>query len=397
MTVECAQVQQAIGLFKSKFKNLADSQLFYGRAPGRLEILGNHTDYNEGFILSAAIDKFTIFVGTVTGTTEISLYSDHMDSMVTFDLYDNNPYPKKSKEFWANYPRGVIQKLSPSSGFCGVIASNVPVGAGVSSSAAIDLATAMFLRSAFPASLAGTLSMVDLAIACKKADNDFVGIGCGILDQFSSAMGKTGKLISLDCRNLHNFSYTELPKNYKFVVVMSEAPHQLVDGKYDQLRKECFEAAAAMGREFLRDVSPEEFEEKKPSLPENLRKKASHIIGENKRVLEAVDILSIGKAIQLFGNLMNESHASSRDDFGNSCPELDMLVQLSTRLPGCIGSRLQGGGFGGSTIHLVDADMVDMFQDLLLRAYFEKTGISTSSFVVAPGDGATGGPIVNEM
>jgi galactokinase len=386
-------VQKAEDIFRTRFPQYKESSLLFGRSPGRIEIIGNHTDYNEGYIMSAAIDKATVFVGTLTETAEVVMYSDHLDSTVSFALGDTFRYPDESEESWSNYPKGVIVELSPPSGFCGVFVSNVPVGAGVSSSTALDIAIAMFLKVSFPQSRAGTLEPIELALSCKKACNEFVGIGCGILDQFTLIMGKPGKLLFLDCRDIHNYEYVDLPDQFKFVVVMSDAPHQIVDGKYNQLRSECFHAAKLFGKEFLRDVSSKQFMEESIKLPENERKRASHIVYENERVLDGVDILKNSRAISEFGQLMLDSHRSSRFDFGNSCYELDTLVESATNLPGFIGGRLQGGGFGGSTIYLVEADKVEIFQDLLLRSYFEKTGISTTSFVVSPGPGASCGKI----
>ena len=386
-------VSKAVEIFKRKFPQHENSKIFFGKSPGRIEILGNHTDYNEGYILSSAIDKVTVFVGVPTDEPEIIMYSDHLDSIVSFPLNDSVRYSDDSESSWSNYPKGVIVELSPPGGFCGVFVSNVPVGAGVSSSTALDIAMAMFIRACFPNSKAAILKPIELALACKKACNEFVGIGCGILDQFTLIMGRSGKLLFLDCRDIYKYEYVDLPAEFKFVVVMSEAPHQIVDGKYNQLRSECFHAAKLLGKNFLRDVSLKEFIARGDTLPENERKRASHIIWENERVMQGIDILRNHKSVDMFGQLMVDSHHSSQFDFGNSCYELDVLVESAKTLPGFIGGRLQGGGFGGSTLYLVEADKVEMFQDLLLRSYFEKTGISTTSFVVSPGEGATCGQV----
>ena len=384
-------IEQARALFKSTFPVYASSVLFFGSAPGRIEILGNHTDYNEGYILACAIDKHTVFAGTVTDEPSVTLFSEGMDSQVWFPLDDDTRYPEHSPQFWANYPKGVIQQLKPPRGFTGVFTSDIPLGAGVSSSAAIELAMAMFISAAFPETT--TATMEEIALACKKAENEFVGMGCGILDQFTSAMGKDGKLVFLDCRDIDKFEYADLPPDYKFVVTDSGAPHQLVDGKYAELRSACFEAAELLHISHLRDISSGKLERRKHRLTPLLTKRASHIVGENERVLKGIQILRSGRKMEEFGELMDQSHRSSQFDFGNSCTELDILVEAAQKIPGCLGSRLQGGGFGGSTLSLVRADAVDVFIQLLAGMYLEKTGIRTTPFAVTPANGATGGKL----
>lgn len=381
---------EGLVLFKAKFPNYVESELYYGVAPGRVEILGNHTDYNEGFILSAAIDKCTMLIGCRTTDNMVTLYSESLDASVSFNLTDDIKYSVESGSLWANYPKGVIRELSPSSGFVGVFKTNIPIGGGVSSSAAIELATAMFLKHMFPASV--EQDTMKLILACKKAENEFVGMGCGVLDQYTSGMGRAGYLISLDCRDIYKQCYIPLSPSVKFVIANSLAPHQLVDGKYNSLRAECFEAAALLGVPFLRDVSLERFNREKSTLPENIRNTASHIVNENDRVLSGVQLIQSGD-VQSFGALMTRSHESSSQDFGNSCPELDTLVACALKLPGCLGSRLMGGGFGGCTISLVLTEAVEAFREELVAAYRAESNISTTAFVVTPGDGATGGQL----
>ena len=379
--------------FRGQFPQYETSPLYYGIAPGRVEILGNHTDYNEGYVLSAAIDKYTVLVGTPVPGNITSLYSESMNSTVEFAIDDESPYPKYSPESWTNYPRGVILQMKPRGGFVAVVSSTVPVGAGVSSSAALELATASFIQAAFPSIASAAISRLDIALLCKKAENDFVGMGCGILDQFTSAFGQEGQLVFLDCRELKQPKFVPLPKEYSFIVVESESSHQLVDGKYNDLRRICFEAAKLLGKPFLRDVSSLELETNRERLSIEQFRVASHIVGENERVLRAVGLIGSCGDILAFGNLLSDSHRSSRYDFQNSCPEIDILIDCAQSLPGFIGARIQGGGFGGSTINLCESSMVEMFRDLIYRAYFQKTGISCSSFVVAPGNGASFGDV----
>mgnify|MGYP003385208520 FL=1 len=385
--VDSKTASEALNLFKTKFPDYANSELYYGVAPGRIEILGNHTDYNEGFILSAAIDKCTVLIGSKTTDRNVTLHSESMNASITFSLDDDTKYSVESGSSWANYPKGVIRELKPATGFVGVFKSNIPVGGGVSSSAAIELATAMLLRSLYPELEQDTMKLI---LACKKAENDFVGMGCGVLDQYTSGMGRVGHLVSLDCRDIFKHCYIPLCPEVKFVIANSLAPHQLVDGKYNILRAQCFDAAALLGVPFLRDVSLDRFDREKSVLPEGVRNTASHIVNENDRVLRGVKMLAEGD-VDGFGALMSLSHQSSTRDFGNSCPELDTLVACATGLQGCLGSRLMGGGFGGCTISLVRSEEGEIFCSALLQAYHDHTGISTTAFVVSAGDGATGG------
>ena len=386
-------IQAGVTLFRSRFPEYVGRPLVYGMAPGRVEILGNHTDYNEGYVLSAAIDRYTIVLGTAVDGDTVTVYSDRMDQVVEFSLRDETPYPRGSQNAWANYLRGVVLAMGPPSGFAVVVSSTVPVGAGLSSSAALELATAEFLQAAFPHHRLALLAKMDVVMLCKNAENEFVGMGCGILDQYTSMFGKEGQLLVLDCRHLDRVTTVPVPSGYKLVVVESDAPHQLVDGKYNELRSKCFEAASILGKQALRDVTPTELAEKMNELPDRLQGIASHIVNENARVLQANEILSGTQDMKSFGILLSQSHESSRVDFQNSCPEIDTLVTSAQGLPGFLGGRIQGGGFGGSTINLVESSMVEMFQDLITRAYFEKTGISSPSFSVSPGNGASRGSV----
>lgn len=386
-------LHEAVEVFRSRFPEHAAAKLCFGSAPGRIEVLGNHTDYNDGFVLSAAIDRRTVLVGTPVDSDNVSLYSQQMKSTVAFPATDSVKYEHGSLEAWANYPKGVILELNPTRGFVGVFCSSIPLGAGVSSSAALELATAMFIRAAFPQSKAARHNMIEIALACKHAENAFVGMGCGILDQFTSAMSREGHLLFLDCRDIAEYRYIPIPPEYKFVVAESEAQHQLLDGKYNELRSQCFEAARLLHKPSLRDVTYEQFQNAAALLPEDIRRRVSHIVGENERVQRAIKILESHRPIQELGELLLASHRSSQFEFKNSCQELDILVECAQSLPGFIGARLQGGGFGGSTINLVESSMVEMFTELLSKAYFEKTGIFTNTFVVTPSDGASCGSL----
>lgn len=389
--IETSQlVEQAQALFISRYNPDINEKIYYGVAPGRIEILGNHTDYNEGFILSAAINRCTVVLGSISpASTEIIFYSDALTEEVSFPIGDNTKYV--NGQAWANYLKGIILQINPTSGFRAVIVSNIPMGAGVSSSAAVELATAMFLHEAFDDPAIRNLSKLELALACKKAENDFVGMGCGILDQFTSAMAQTGKIIFLDCRDLQAARFIDFPLGYCFVIAESCAPHQLVDGKYNSLRSDCFEAAKILGVPFLRDVDVVEFDRVKRILPDRLRKRTSHIVFENFRVLRGFELLRDSKDLTQLGNLMSESHLSSKNNFENSCEEIDFLVECASEIPGFVGGRIQGGGFGGSTINLVESTKSSSFAEHLVRLYLERNGVVSKTLIVYPGHGAYSG------
>lgn len=369
-----------------------------GVAPGRAEVLGNHTDYNEGFILSCAVDKFVVIAGRARDGTEARIISSAFvdrprKGLVSFSV--TSPQKQSGDSAWANYVAGVVSELVKLQvkvgGFDAFVTTNVPLGAGISSSAAIEMATAKLLARLFPNEV-GKLDDLALIKACKAAENNFVGMGCGILDQFSSGRGQAGHLLHLDCRDL---SYGYAPfRGGQFVLANTNAPHQLVDGQYDELRRQCFAAAESLKKEsrkesvtHLRDLDVAVFEEHASKLPEAQRKRAKHIIYENERVQTGIKALKDGD-MALLGQLMSQSHASSRDDFGNSCKELDIMVECSKGIDGWLGSRLMGGGFGGCTINLVSFGFAETFAAELTRKYQANTGIQPTIVICEPADGA---------
>mmetsp|Transcript_75476 Transcript_75476/g.157416 ORF Transcript_75476/g.157416 Transcript_75476/m.157416 type:complete len:437 (-) Transcript_75476:664-1974(-) len=376
----------------------------FGVAPGRAEVLGNHTDHSEGFILSCAIDRYILVAARKAPLERGSLCRLHSSTFpgftVEFDAglqpesFAKNKQQEKSRS-WANYMIGVVSELRKSGckvgGFDAYVTSTVPPGAAVSSSAALEMATAVMLSKLFPEQV-GHLDQVALVKVAKAAENNFVGMGCGILDQFSSGMGKAGALLFLDCRTLdHN---TVPFTGVQFVLANTHAPHSLVDGQYDMLRRHCEAAkdviAKATGRmdiTHLRDVSYEMLQANKSKLSKDQWHRALHVITENARVLEGVEACKNGDMEKL-GKCMSASHASSRDDFGNSCRELDIMQTCAADIPGALGSRLMGGGFGGCTINLVKTECVEAFVEELSRRYQAQTNIAPSVFVCSPGDGA---------
>mmetsp|Transcript_115099 Transcript_115099/g.229222 ORF Transcript_115099/g.229222 Transcript_115099/m.229222 type:complete len:413 (-) Transcript_115099:38-1276(-) len=390
-TAPAALREASVEGFAGVFEGLRPTAL--GVAPGRVEVLGNHTDYNEGYILSAAIDRYAVVAGRVGegGTCRIASAA-YPGDFVAFD--PASPSKQDGNKSWANYVMGVVSELCKAGaavgGFDAFIAADVPPGAGVSSSAAVEMATAKLLAQLFPATV-GKLDDLTLVKMAKAAENNFVGMGCGILDQYTSGMSRAGSLLYLDCRTL-GCDYVPF-KGAQFVLVNSHAPHALVDGKYNELREHCFSAASAFANAtgnaitHLRDVGKDLFEAHQDKLNDKQRVVARHVVLENDRVQQAIGAVRAGDLPKL-GTLMSQSHSSSRDDFGNSCPELNELQACAEGIDGLLGSRLMGGGFGGSTISLVEEGKTTEVAEELCKRYKEKTGIQATSLVCALGDGA---------
>lgn len=376
-------------------------------------MLGNHTDYNEGYILSAAIDKYCVVVGrrvlnTNACSVQSSLGISKKRAPVNFLYRRDVPLVQlDGDDVWVNYVLGVVDQFRKKNinldGFEAFVDSNVPLGAGVSSSAALEMATAKLLQQLFPE--ACSLSQLDLVLMCKAAENNFVGMGCGVLDQFSSGMGKADHLIFLDCRDLICYENISMGDKAVFVLANTHAEHALVDGQYNKLRECCEEAARHFKEKVdrrithLRDVPVGMFEAEQdqkgngamqPERWAEVMQRAKHIVYENERVLKSATALKNGDLATL-GKAMSQSHLSSKVDFRNSCDQLDTMVECAEDLPGFLGGRLMGGGFGGCTINLVEVDKVEKFSKELCKRYKKATGIAPSAFTVAPGDGAYAG------
>jgi len=353
-------------------------------APGRVELLGNHTDYNEGYVLSAAIDRGVTLQGNSTGSGKITLHSATMESSVESDI---SGIERSEKAPWANYPLGVVwtflEEKLPLSGFSAEISSDLPLGAGLSSSAALEVATATFLRKLFGLEL----DPLRLAKLCRKAENEFVGVNCGLLDQVSSTFGKKDHAIFLDCRN-ETVENVAFPRGVSLLITHSGVKHALVGGEYNERRLQCFEAAEKLGARALRDVSSARLEEAKATLPPLVYKRAAHVVGENERVLSGIAALKKGD-VKTFGALMFQSHESSRVNFENSTSELDALVAIAGEEPGVLGSRLTGGGFGGATVSLIETPAADAIAENYIRKYKERTGNTCQTFICGIADGAS--------
>jgi len=349
-------------------------------APGRVELLGNHTDYNGGVVLSAAIQMGVSAAGRRRDDGKIVLASEGINGVVAI----NRKAGLKPRGSWEDYPLGVAEMLARAGatpgGFEADFSASLPVGAGLSSSAAIEVATAVLLTKLYPFEI----SPLELAKVCRRAENEFVGVSCGLLDQVSSIFGKKDHVIYLDCR-AEMVDLIPFPHNLGLLIVHSGVKHALTGGEYNERRNQCFEAAKIMGVPALRDVSSAELAAAK--LPPLVKKRAAHIVGENERVFQALDFLRDGNG-DGFGRLMTESHSSSMENFENSTPELDALVGIAVRQKGCHGARLTGGGFGGAIVALVELSQIDRLADAIVSEYHKSTGHSGKAFRCLASDGA---------
>ncbi len=358
-------------------------------APGRVNIIGEHTDYNDGFVFPMAIERYTVIAADANGTDKINLRSSADDGAATIDLAQ--PLKPGAKGHWANYPMGVIagfvaRGLKPV-GFDAVLNSNVPLGGGLSSSASLEVATATLLE----AITGKQLDPVEKALLCQKAEHDYAGMPCGIMDQFISALGKESHILLLDCRTR---TFELVPMSDPTVAVLitnTNVKHELTGSEYPTRRKQCEAAAQALGVASLRDATPELLEKNKSKMDEVVYRRARHIIGEIERTPHAAQAIRAGNW-PTAGQLMYASHYSLKDDYEVSCPELDAVVEIAQNIGmkgGVIGCRMTGGGFGGCTVALVKTDKVDSVMKTIEAEYTQRTGIKPTMFVSRPGQGAT--------
>ncbi|MGF1679318.1 MAG: galactokinase [Candidatus Methylacidiphilales bacterium] len=358
---------------------------FEVRAPGRAEVLGNHTDYNEGLVLSIAIHVgTTIEVKPLEGRT-LRLASRGLGQEWEGNLDHLEPLTSPGPT-WPNYIIGVAQGLMDrgvslhGAEFC--ISSNLPIGAGLSSSAALEMAAVL----AFQNRCHFEMTALDLARVGQSAEHRFAGVKCGLLDQISVLCGKKNHLTFIDCRSFE-IRHLPFPDDWVFVLAHSGVNHALTGGEYNERREACERAAAALGLRSLRDITPGELDARQDELDSLTFRRAMHPVGETARVAHAVSCLARGDA-DSFGRLMRESHDSSIRYFENSCPELDFLVDTACAHPACAGARLSGGGFGGATINLVRAKQVEEFSKALSGAYLAHYGSEPLLLSTAPCDGA---------
>ncbi len=334
------------------------------RSPGRVELLGNHTDYNEGFVLSFAVEQGVTVSGVKRDDNQIILRALDLGATAEASTANLAPLPNAA---WANYCLGVADSFrelgATLSGFDISITSDLPMGAGLSSSAALECATARFLQHI----LGTSHDLTTLARIGQRAEHLYAGVKCGLLDQITSLYGHEGSIVHTDFRSV-SVELLPAPGDAAFVIVNSGVKHALVSGEYNERRESCHGAAAALGLSALRDATTSMLHSAKNRLSETQYRRALHVVGENERVILARQALEKSDATTL-GQLMSESHHSSRDYFENSCPELDLLTEWALATQGCLGARLTGGGFGGATINLVQASHLDSFVSEMQRRF----------------------------
>jgi galactokinase len=361
------------------------------RAPGRVNLIGEHTDYNDGFVLPAAIDRAIDFGARRRKDNVVHAYSIDFQDQVEFSL---DAIEKDDGHPWSNYLRGVFKFLQEDgyrlTGADIAFGGNVPREAGLSSSAAVEVGAVALAMNLFEIDL-GPLEVIRLA---RRAENEFVNVPCGIMDQFVCALGKRDHALFLDCRDL-TYRHVPLPGQVKIVVCYSGVRRALAASEYEIRLKQCRQAVAQLGTtglavKSLREIDMTDLELASHSLSEILLKRARHVVSENGRVLKAVKDLEKGD-LESFGRLMIASHESLRDDYEVSCRELDVLVDLALKQSGVLGARMTGAGFGGCTVNLVRADAAEPFAEAVKKGYSKATGLNAEVYVCEASDGALAG------
>lgn len=379
-------VQKSQHIFTQKYNKQPELTVY---APGRVNIIGEHTDYNDGFVMPCAINYGTAIAGSKRADHIWNVYAADLDLEDTFSLDEDFP---KSEQKWANYVRGVvkfIQERCPQfkQGADLVISGNVPHSSGLSSSAALEVAMGKFCQQLSDLPLTHT----EIALIGQKAENKFVGANCGNMDQLISALGQKDHLLMIDCRSLET-QPTPVPKDVAVIIVNSNVPHDLVTGEYNTRRWQCEKAAEFFGVKALRDVSVEEFQKREAELTALnalVAKRARHVVTENQRVLDAVEALKHNDLTKL-GELMGQSHESMRDDFEITVPQIDYLVELAQLVIGKTGgARMTGGGFGGCIVALAPHDKVEAVRKIIADNYEKQTGLKEDFYVCTASQGVS--------
>jgi galactokinase len=357
------------------------------RAPGRINLIGEHTDYNEGYVMPAAISLETWIATVPDASDEVHLTSLQADEAAAFELTD--PGPRRGD--WIDYIAGVAVELAargvPLRGSRGVIESNIPVGAGLSSSAALEVAAAWILTRDTPP----PLEPMALAQTAQWAENEYVGVRSGLMDQFAAVFGRAGEALLLDCRSLE-WRTVQLPPGHALVALETRSAHSLADSDYNTRRSQCEQAVAALARfhpqvRALRDVTPEMMAELPKLVDEVIVRRCRHVVGENERVLATIDALERSD-LGAIGRLFAESHASLRDLYEVSSIELDALVEIASMVPGVVGARMTGAGFGGCTVNLVEIEAIESLRQAVDESYPRSAGRRAGFHVLQPVGGA---------
>jgi galactokinase len=378
--------QETTNDFKKSFSR--DPQ-WMAAAPGRVNVIGEHTDYNDGFVLPMAIDRDPVIAASPAGADKITLRSAAGDGIASVDL--TQPLKPGPKGYWANYPMGVIagflaRGLKPG-GFDALIHSSVPLGGGLSSSAALEVATATLLEVV----TGHQLDPVEKALLCQKAEHEYAGMPCGIMDQFISVMGKQDHLLLLDCRSRKPTLVPMTDFSMALLIINTNVKHELTGGEYAKRRAQCEQAAKVLGLTSLRDATADMLERARGRMEELVFRRARHVISEIERTIHAAEGVRASNWPTV-GQLMYASHASLRDDYEVSCPELDAVVEIAQAIGpkgGVSGCRMTGGGFGGCAVALVQTDAVGAISERIASEYERRTRIKPALFVSRPAAGAT--------
>ncbi len=361
-------------------------------APGRVNLIGEHTDYNDGYVLPLAIDRRTIAAAAARADRRVRVYSTNFDEWAEFDLDESTSAAPHRRGGWTDYVEGVARVLEARgfrlTGADLLITSGVPIGAGLSSSAALEISTGLAL-----AGLAGVeVDKVQIALIGQEAEHLYVGTKCGIMDQLTVALARRGHALLIDCRSLEARPILLNLPDTALVICDTKVKHELASSAYNTRREECARGVELLSRALpgvraLRDVSVEDFEKFQDRLPETIRRRCRHIITDNARTLAAADALLDGD-METLGHLMAQSHESLRVDFEVSSAELDLMVELAGRCEGIVGARMTGGGFGGCTVNLVRRGALEDFREFIFREYYAATKIAPSIYIVEADDGA---------
>jgi galactokinase len=372
----------------SQFESVYGDEPEVFGAPGRVNLIGEHTDYNQGFVMPSALGFRTRVAMAPRRDHKLLLRSTELPDQFEFDV---NDLPSRRVGAWCDYVLGVALMLQqmgyPVQGANLLVHGEVPIGAGLSSSAALEVASAL----AFTQRNHIHLAPVEVAQLCQAAENSFVGARVGIMDQFVACLGKVDHALLLDCRSLE-FSLIPLPQNLRIVVCNTKVKHELASSEYNRRREECEQGVKLLSRWYpnvqaLRDITVAELERHREALPATVYKRCAHVVNENKRVLEGAELLAAGQ-LGRFGELMRESHRSLRDLYEVSCLELDIMVESAEGLPGYWGGRMTGGGFGGCTVNLVNAADAEIFSRQIAERYQTRTGIRPDVYVCFAANGA---------
>ena len=376
------------GSLAAQFQKLYGERPRIFRAPGRVNLIGEHTDYNDGYVMPAAIEFYTWVAVARRNDPRLKVYSEHFAETVELSLDALTGPPRKH---WSDYVRGVASVLQaagyPLRGANLAIQGQVPLGAGLSSSASVEVATALALASVSNVEL----PPLELATLCQRAEHEYAGTRCGIMDQFIATFASSGHALMLDCRSLE-YRLLPIPPDVRLVICNSMVKHELASGEYNRRRADCEAGVKILqqhlpGVRALRDVTLADLEKYAGFLAPPVDRRCRHVVSENQRVLAAADALQFGDS-ERFGQLMYESHVSLRDDYEVSCWELDLLVELASKSHGIYGARMTGGGFGGCTINLVSANSVDAFQSRIVEDYKAATGHAAAVYLCSPAQGA---------